>query len=406
MAVRSAREAAYETIRSRIITMELKPGDELNDHELAQELGISRAAVWKRIAQLREEGWQIEAAGRRGYRLIPGDSLDPIFWVNQLTTKTLGRAINHYEHTITSSNTLVKQMAVQGAPSGSLCLCECQTAGKGRLGRTWSAPAGQAILMSVLLRPKLPPKNAPLITLATAMAMAHAVREVTGIDAQIKWPNDLVFSGKKLCGILLEISSNSRGGTIIGRRGETLDAMQYLSSIIANKGEEDYCRIILDSNGYREKRRQTLEHLAERLAKTVIRNQRATTLEPMNPYERRIIHAKVAEIDGVSSKSVGEDPYRKVVILPLDENGEPIPARRSRGRNNRNDNRNDRKGGYRNHGNGGNRKRNANPHRNREEEIPHKPTNFDDIMSTSFEKDYRKPKPEDDLQVGLYGKIE
>ena len=207
-------------------------------------------------------------------------------------------------------------------------------------------------------------------------------------------------------GILLEISSNSRGGTIIGRRGETLDAMQYLSSIIANKGEEDYCRIILDSNGYREKRRQTLEHLAERLAKTVIRNQRATTLEPMNPYERRIIHAKVAEIDGVSSKSVGEDPYRKVVILPLDENGEPIPARRSRGRNNRNDNRNDRKGGHRNHGNGGNRKRNANPHHNREEEIPHKPTNFDDIMSTSFEKDYRKPKPEDDLQVGLYGKIE
>ena len=111
MAVRSAREAAYETIRSRIITMELKPGDELNDHELAQELGISRAAVWKRIAQLREDGWQIEAAGRRGYRLIPGDSLDPIFWVNQLTTKTLGRAINHYEHTITSSNTLVKPVS-------------------------------------------------------------------------------------------------------------------------------------------------------------------------------------------------------------------------------------------------------------------------------------------------------
>lgn len=186
----------------------LSGGDYVSGEKISQELGISRAAVWKRIAQLREEGWPIEAAGRRGYRLIPGDSIDPIFWVNQLTTKTLGRAINHYEHTITSSNTLVKQMAVQGAPSGSLCLCECQTAGKGRLGRTWSAPAGQAILMSVLLRPKLPPKNAPLITLATAMAMAHAVREVTGIDAQIKWPNDLVFSGKKLCGILLEISAD------------------------------------------------------------------------------------------------------------------------------------------------------------------------------------------------------
>ena len=107
----------------------LSGGDYVSGEKISQELGISRAAVWKRIAQLREEGWQIEAAGRRGYRLIPGDSLDPIFWVNQLTTKTLGRAINHYEHTITSSNTLVKQMAVQGAPSGSLCLCECQTAG-------------------------------------------------------------------------------------------------------------------------------------------------------------------------------------------------------------------------------------------------------------------------------------
>ncbi len=202
-------------------------------------------------------------------------------------------------------------------------------------------------------------------------------------------------------GVLLELESPSRGGTIIGRRGETLDAMQYLSSIIANKGEEEYCRMILDSNGYREKRRQTLEHLAERLAKNVIRNRRATTLEPMNPYERRIIHAKVAEITGVSSKSVGEDPYRKVIILPLDENGEPLQTRRPRNKN-RNDSHNDRKGGYRNSSgwkkNGGQR-RNA-------EEIPRKQTNFDDIMSTSFEKDYRKPKPEDDLQIGLYGKIE
>lgn len=203
-------------------------------------------------------------------------------------------------------------------------------------------------------------------------------------------------------GVLLELESPSRGGTIIGRRGETLDAMQYLSSIIANKGEEEYCRIILDSNGYREKRRQTLERLAERLSKNVIRNKRATTLEPMNPYERRIIHAKVAEMEGVSSKSVGEDPYRKVIILPLDENGEPLQTRRPRNKN-RGDSRNDRKGGYRN-GNG-NRKKNGGQRRSAEE-IPLKQTNFDDIMSTSFEKDYRKPKPEDDLQIGLYGKIE
>lgn len=186
----------------------LSGGNYVSGEKISQELGISRAAVWKRIAQLREEGWQIEAAGRRGYRLIPGDSLDPIFWESQLTTRYLGRGENHYEHTVSSSNTIVKQMAAQGAPGGSLCLCECQTAGKGRLGRAWNAPAGQGIWMSVLLRPRLRPKDAPLITLATAIAMARAVREVTGINAQIKWPNDLVFAGKKLCGILLEISAD------------------------------------------------------------------------------------------------------------------------------------------------------------------------------------------------------
>ncbi len=212
-------------------------------------------------------------------------------------------------------------------------------------------------------------------------------------------------------GVLLNLKSNNRGGTVIGRRGETLDAMQYLSSIIANKDEEEYCRIILDSNGYREKRRQTLEHLAERLSKNVIRNQRATTLEPMNPYERRIIHAKVAEIDGVGSRSVGEDPYRKVIILPLDENGNPLPSRRGKNHNNNrkdhSENRGEKKNGYRNnHNNNGGNRNNHNRKKRQSEEIPHKPTNFDDIMSTSFEKDYRKPKPEDDLQVGLYGKIE
>lgn len=202
-------------------------------------------------------------------------------------------------------------------------------------------------------------------------------------------------------GVLLELQSANRSGTIIGRRGETLDSIQYLSSIIANKGEEEYCRVILDSNGYREKRRQTLEQLAERLAKNAIRTKRSTTLEPMNPYERRIIHAKVAEIEGVSSRSVGEDPYRKVVILPLDEKGEPIQNHRPRGGKGRGNS-----GGGKSGGNGnyrGNRKKGGN--RSSSEPV-RKPTNFDDIMSTSFEKDYRKPKPEDELTTGLYGKIE
>ena len=93
-------------------------------------------------------------------------------------------------------------------------------------------------------------------------------------------------------GICMELRSDNKSGTIIGRRGETLDSIQYLASILVNKDSEDYCRLLLDSNGYREKRRKTLEQLAEKIARSVLRSGRSTTLEPMNPYERRIIHSK------------------------------------------------------------------------------------------------------------------
>lgn len=103
-------------------------------------------------------------------------------------------------------------------------------------------------------------------------------------------------------------------GVVIGRRGETLDALQYLTILAGNKVEESYCRISVDCNGYRAKRKETLEALAVKTANRVLKQGRRVTLEPMNPYERRIIHSKVAEIEGVFSNSVGEEPFRKVVI--------------------------------------------------------------------------------------------
>lgn len=133
------------------------------------------------------------------------DTLAAEGWRPLLNTRYMGRAEAQVLDEATSTNTLLKQMALAGAPSGSLCLCETQTAGKGRLGRSWHSPAGQGLWLSVLLRPRLRPEEAPLVTLCAAMSMAQAVRKVTGLDAQIKWPNDLVLSGKKLCGILLEI---------------------------------------------------------------------------------------------------------------------------------------------------------------------------------------------------------
>lgn len=184
-------------------------------------------------------------------------------------------------------------------------------------------------------------------------------------------------------GIRMELRSQSKSGTVIGRRGETLDSIQYLASILLNKGSEDYCRLLLDSNGYREKRRKTLEQLADKIARSVLRSGRSTTLEPMNPYERRIIHSRISEIEGVTSRSIGEDPYRKVVVSSI--NGKRTGGNGRSGRNGQN------RGGKK-------------PYRDR------KPEDFKrsdlDSMKTSFERDYKKPKPEDELNTGLYGKIE
>lgn len=113
--------------------------------------------------------------------------------------------------------------------------------------------------------------------------------------------------------VVLDITGDKLG-VVIGRRGETLDSLQYLTILASNRTEESYCRISIDCNGYRDKRRETLESLAKRTSAKVIKQGRKIALEPMNPYERRIIHSCVAEIEGVSSHSTGVEPYRKVVI--------------------------------------------------------------------------------------------
>ncbi len=183
-------------------------------------------------------------------------------------------------------------------------------------------------------------------------------------------------------GAVINIESDNNG-TIIGRRGETLDSIQYLCSIIANKGDKEYFRITIDCLGYRAKRKETLEQLAAKVAKSVLRTGRSQPLEPMNPYERRVIHSAISKIEGVSSRSVGEEPYRKIIISSNN------PRRND---NRRRNNRDDRRGGGRNN------------NRRRERREPFEPRAID--LSTSFEKDYKKPKPEDSMEGGLYGKIE
>jgi len=176
-------------------------------------------------------------------------------------------------------------------------------------------------------------------------------------------------------GAVIDLESDNNGA-VIGRRGETLDALQYLSSMISNKGDKEYFRITIDCFGYREKRKATLRQLAVKVAKNVLKTGRSQPLEPMNPYERRVIHSAVSEIEGVSSRSVGEEPYRKIIISSTNPRKKNFDKSKGRGGKNFN----------------GRKK------------IRHESKDID--LSTSFEKDYKKPKPDDSIGGGLYGKIE
>ena len=131
-------------------------------------------------------------------------------------------------------------------------------------------------------------------------------------------------------GIVLRLSGEGLG-VIIGRRGETLDALQYLSGLVANRQEGDYMRVTIDSGNYRQKRERTLEQLAKKLSASVFRSGRPSTLEPMNPYERRIIHATVSRMEGVTSASIGEEPNRRVVISPTNPRPQQGGGRGGRG---------------------------------------------------------------------------
>ena len=140
-----------------------------------------------------------------------------------------------------------------------------------------------------------------------------AKQYLTDVLHALKLENFEINAIRKDNNVVLDITGEKLG-VVIGRRGETLDSLQYLTILASNRTEESYCRISVDCNGYRDKRKETLESLAKRTSAKVIKQGRKIALEPMNPYERRIIHSCVAEIEGVSSHSTGVEPYRKVVI--------------------------------------------------------------------------------------------
>ena len=179
----------------------------VSGEKLSQDLGVSRTAIWKNINTLKEEGYTIESLPRKGYILKDSpDVLSQIEIQNGLDTKFLGKKILHYD-SVSSTNDLAKEYALSKEKAGLVIIGEEQVKGRGRRGRTWESPKGTGIWMSILLRPDLPPKDGPKFTLLSAVAVTKAIREVTGIEAKIKWPNDIIINNKKVCGILTEMNA-------------------------------------------------------------------------------------------------------------------------------------------------------------------------------------------------------
>ncbi|MFR3211724.1 biotin--[acetyl-CoA-carboxylase] ligase [Anaerotignum sp.] len=177
----------------------------LSGEDIGRELSITRAAVWKGIKKLREEGYEIEAVTNRGYRLTNPETMYNKRELEQgLKTKTMGQSIYFYEETDTTNNR-ARELALEGAPEGTLVVAEKQTAGRGRRGKVWESPLGTGIWMSLVLRPQIMPAEASVLTLLCGLATAEAIEAETGLSASIKWPNDILINGKKAVGILTEM---------------------------------------------------------------------------------------------------------------------------------------------------------------------------------------------------------
>lgn len=173
---------------------------------ISARLGISRNAVHKHVKSLRKRGYQIVGISRRGYKL----EAEPVKLVLPVITEMthgsmFGRAFRYYDE-IESTNVEAKELARAGAPEGTVVIAECQRAGRGRLGRRWTSPAGKGLLFSVILRPTLPMSRAHMLTIVSAIAAARGIEDQTDASVRIKWPNDLFIGDRKAGGILLEVA--------------------------------------------------------------------------------------------------------------------------------------------------------------------------------------------------------
>jgi BirA family biotin operon repressor/biotin-[acetyl-CoA-carboxylase] ligase len=198
----------FVTTDAKILSaLRANPGG-VSGAEVAEQLGISRAAVWARIEELRKVGFDIAAGPHLGYRIVgePDALLADDLLARLGKTKVIGRDIRVFEQT-TSTNDVIEKLARDGVKEGAVVFAESQTKGRGRLGRKWISPERKGLWFSVLLRPDLRPQETTQLTVASATALRRAIQSETGLKPEIKWPNDILIGGRKVAGILTELSA-------------------------------------------------------------------------------------------------------------------------------------------------------------------------------------------------------
>ncbi|WP_332630152.1 biotin--[acetyl-CoA-carboxylase] ligase [Halalkalibacter flavus] len=231
-------------------------GEFVSGEMISQQLGCSRTAIWKHIDELRKNGYQLESAPRKGYRLVSkGDGIHPHEIKVGLSTTRLGQELTYFDTTNSTQYTAHK-LAQEGAPEGHVVIANEQTAGKGRLGRDWYSRKGTSVSMSIILRPDLPPQKTPQLTLLTAVAVVRAIKNITGIQCDIKWPNDILLKGRKLVGILTEMQADPDRvhsviigiGMNVNQRSADFDpAVRELATSLAIEKDESVDRALVIS---------------------------------------------------------------------------------------------------------------------------------------------------------------
>lgn len=246
---------------SREAVLSLLRGEEgfLSGQELSRRLQLSRAAVWKAVDALRGEGYEIEARTGLGYRLtaVPDVLTEAEIRSFLGPTRLVGRELRCFEELDSTNNYLKAQ---PGAPNGTAAIADSQTAGRGRMDRSFQSPRGQGIYLSVLLRPPLPPDRLPPMTALAGVAVCAAVERVCGARPGLKWPNDPVLCGKKLCGILTELSLEAETGRV--------QSLVLGVGVNVGQGEEDFSPEV----------REVATSLRQALGRSVSRPQLAAAL--------------------------------------------------------------------------------------------------------------------------------